>query len=159
MTLIEPGRYAAKVVAHAITETKAKDPQASVRLGFETAEGPRELVWFGSFKEGALPHTIKALIACGLKGNNPGDDLTIGQEVSIVVDIDQDQEGKDKNVVRWINAPMGFKKVIEPMTAKAKLEAYSGAVMAAKQEMGIGPKNHAPQSSSHPFAPGNDPWD
>jgi hypothetical protein len=77
------------------------------------------------------------------------------------VDIDQDNDGEDRNIIRWVNAPMGFKKVVDPMVAKSKLEAFAGAVMAAKQEMGVGPKNHAPKAanSGHPFAPGNDPWD
>jgi|GEM_PF-3776349 len=148
MELVKPGQYKAKVVDHGITETKAGDPQATVRFSFETSDGTRELTYFGSFKEKAVEHTIKALVACGLQGNNPGGDLKIGQEVSIVVEISESQDGKDRNVVRWVNPLGGIQKKMEASKAKAMLERFSGAVMAFKDQNGVGPKNEAPMFDS-----------
>jgi len=152
--LVKPGRYTAKVLDHGITETKNGDPQAAVRFGFETADGPRELTWYGSFKEKALEFTIKGLVNCGLKGNNPAGALEIGKEVSIVVEVDQDQEGKDRNVIRWVNALGGITKKMDSREAAAKLERFSGAVMALKEKEGLAPKNFAPQSGG-----GKEPWE
>jgi hypothetical protein len=69
--MINPGTYPAKVISHAISETRGGDPQAAVTFSFD-ANGPKTMTWYGSFKEGkAREITIKALLACGLKGNNP----------------------------------------------------------------------------------------
>lgn len=144
MNLVKAGRYNAKVVDHGITETKNGDPQAAIRFGFETQDGYKELVWFGSFKEKALEFTLQALVNCGLQGTNPAGPLEIGKEVSVVVDINKDHEGKDRNVVQWVNKLGGIGKKVDEMEAKAKLERFSGAIMAIKEREGSGIKNHAP---------------
>lgn len=135
MSLVKSGRYSARVVSHAITETKGGDPQASIRFSFETSDGLKELTYFGSFKGGALEHTLKALVASGLKGNNPAGALEIGKTVSIVVEIDKDMNGKDRNVVRWVNQPGGVINKMDDNSAKAKLEQYAGAVMALREKV------------------------
>jgi hypothetical protein len=134
--LVKPGRYKAKVIDHGISKTKAGDPQAVVRFEFETTTGYRELTWFGSFKEGALEHTVRALVNCGLKGANPASALEIGKEVSIVVEIDKDQKGEDRNVVRWVNSLGGITNKIDQREANALLERFSGVVMALKEKEG-----------------------
>lgn len=147
MEIVKPGRYTAKVVEHGITETKNGDPQAAIRFSFEAEGKQRELVWFGSFKEKAAEFTLQALVNCGLQGNNPAGPLEIGKEVSIVVDVDQDQKGNDRNVVQWVNKLGGIGKKIDDSAAASKLERFSGAIMAIKQREGIGPENHAPQTN------------
>lgn len=147
--LVKAGRYKAKLVEHAITSTQAGEPQATVRFEFETEDGPRQLIWFGSFKEKAQEHTIKALLVCGLKENNPAGPLEIGKEVMITVDVDVDQQGKGRNVIRWINK-LGISNALDKNEAKAKLDKFSGAVMSLKQKEGLGLKNHAEEK---------DPWD
>ena len=134
----EKGRFKAVVVEHGITETKSKDPQAAIRFGFDTKDGYRELNWFGSFKGGALEHTLKALVVCGLEGTNPAGPLEIGKEVSITVEIDKNPEGKDRNIIRWVNSFSGIGKKIDGLTATAKLDQYSSAVMALKEKLGSG---------------------
>jgi hypothetical protein len=142
MSIVKAGRYNARVVDHGISETKAGDPQVAIRFAFETPEGERELTYYGSFKEKALEHTIKALVTCGLQGSNPAGALEINKEVSIVVEVDKDFEGHDRNVVRWVN-PLGsgMIKKIDPSKAAALLERYSGAVMAFKEKTGVKPSN------------------
>lgn len=132
MTLVKPGRYSANVLEHGISETKAGDPQAVVKFEFEVDGSKRELTWFGSFKEKALPFTLDALVACGLKGNNPAGALEIGKEVSIVIEKDVNDEGKERNVIRWVNRPSMPIKKMDSVSANAKLEKYAAAVMAIK---------------------------
>lgn len=153
MNLIKPGTYAAKVLDHGITETKSGDPQAAVRFTFQTEDGQRELTWFGSFKDTVIEHTIKGLVACGLQGNNPAGPLEIGKEVSIVVAVDTNDKGQQRNIVRWVNMPGGSLKKIDPREAAMKLERFAGAVAAFKSKEGIAPKNHAPGAAEPP------PWD
>lgn len=132
---MKAGTYNAKVVSHAISETKAGDPQATVTFSFE-AEGTKSITWYGSFKEAAAPITLKSLLVCGLKGNNPAGPLDIGREVSIVIEAD-DYKGKSTLKVRWVNALGGVRNVIPQDAAKAKLSALEGAVMAARQDLGL----------------------
>jgi hypothetical protein len=134
MNLVKDGTYSAKVESHAITETKAGDPQATVTFSFEAEGKHRKITWFGSFKDKAQPHTIKGLIACGLKGNNPGGPLQIGKEVSIVIETHADDKGREVNKVRWVNEPGGVRNVIDSKVALAKLSMLEGAVMKARQE-------------------------
>jgi hypothetical protein len=131
--MTNPGTYAAKVISHAISETKAGDPQAAVTFSFNDG-GPKTMTWFGSFKEGkARDITIKALLACGLKGNNPAGPLEIGKEVSIVIEDEEGQDGKTRSKIRWVNALGAVRNVIPQDMAKAKLSDLEGAVMAARQ--------------------------
>lgn len=135
--MIEPGTYKATVLKHGISETKDGSLQAVVTFSLD-AGGPKTLAWFGSFKEKALPHTIKALLVCGLKGNSPAGPLDIGREVSIVVDEEIGQDGKTRTKVRWVNAIGGaIKNVVDQNIATAKLAALEGAVMAARHDLKI----------------------
>lgn len=137
---IQPGTYIGKVFTHAITETKAGDPQAAVTFTIDDEGKQKSLTWFGSFKSPkASEITIKALIACGLKGNNPAGDLEIGKEVQLVVEEEEGQDGKLRTRIRWVN-PVGgaaSMKKVDPAAAKAKLSSLEGAVMAARQATGI----------------------
>lgn len=134
MNLIKAGTYSAKVESHAITETKGGDPQAAVTFSFMAEGSQRKITWFGSFKEKAQPFTIKALLACGLKGNNPAGALEIGKEVSLVIEIETNDKGQEINKVRWVNRPGGIRNVVDSKIAHAKLSLLEGAVMKARQE-------------------------
>jgi hypothetical protein len=136
--MVKPGYYRATILNHAISETKNGDPQAAVTFSFEAEGKSHTMTWFGSFKEGkAQEITIKALLVCGLKGNNPAGDLDIGREVSITVEDEVGQDGKTRSRIRWVNPLGGVKNVIAADAAKAKLEALQGAVMAARGENNI----------------------
>lgn len=132
---IEAGKYIAKILDHAISETKAGDPQAVVTFGFDG----HKLKWYGSFKAGkAAEITIKALIVCGLKGNNPAGDLDIGKEVSITVADETGSDGVTRTKVKWVNSlGGGLKNVVTQDLARAKLSALEGAVFAARSSSGV----------------------
>ncbi len=135
--MIQPGTYKAKLVSHAISETKNGDPQAAITFSFDDGSGQKQMTYFGSFKDGAAKHTLKALLVCGLKGNNPAGALEVGREVNIVIDEEEGQDGKVRSKIRWVNALGGIRNVIGSDVAKAKLSALEGAVMAARHDLGI----------------------
>lgn len=144
--MVKPGTYIGTILSHAVTETKAGDPQASVTFSFDADSRPQNMTWFGSFKEGkAQEITIKALLTCGLKGNNPAGPLDIGKQVSLVIEDEKGQDGKIRSKIRWVNALGGVKNVIAPDLAMSKLDALAGAVALARQE------NNIPESDDIPF--------
>ena len=144
--MIEAGTYKATVFSHAISETKKGEPQAVIAFAFTDKAGPQKITYYGSFSEKARQYTIKNLITCGLKSNNPADDLEIGKEVEIVIDTEVDEQGRERAKVKFINEPGMTRNVIAQDLAKAKLSALEGAVMAARASM---PKKH--DSDEIPF--------
>lgn len=140
--MIKPGTYKATVLTHAISETKDGLPQAAVTFSFD-ADGPKTLTWYGSFKEKSIKFTVKALIACGLKGNNPSGQLEIGKEVSIVINDEVGRDGKIRSRVQWVNSIGGIRNVIPQEQAKVRLATLEGAVMAARNDLGSSADSHA----------------
>lgn len=136
--MIQPGTYKATVLNKAISETKDGSPQAAVTFSFEAGGSSHTMTWYGSFKEKALPHTIKALLVCGLKGNNPANEVEIGKEVMVVVEEEIDEQtGKPRNKIRWVNALNAIRNVIPQDLAASKLAMLEGAVMSQRQKLGI----------------------
>jgi len=158
--MVKPGTYKATLLNHAISETKNGNPQAVVTFSFEAEGQPQSVTWYGSFSEKALPHTLKALLVCGLKGNNPAGPLEIGKEVSIVIEVQKDeQSGKERNAVRWVNALNSIRNVIPADAALARLSQLEGAVMQARQNLNIPKNSPAAGDFSSPPPWHNDDWD
>jgi len=90
---------------------------------FEVTEGEcagETIGWFGSFTEKAAKYSIQALRALGWKGNDlaaiVAEDLV--DEVDLVVQEEQDQQGEPRLRVRYINRPgTGAAMLKTPMTA------------------------------------------
>lgn len=135
--MIKPGTYAGTIQSHVISETKAGEPQAAITFSLESEGRPHTMTWFGSFKEGkAREITIKTLLICGLKGNNPAGPLEIGKQLSLVVEEEKGQDGKVRSRIRWINALGAVKNVIPKDMAISRLDSLAGAVAAARMENG-----------------------
>jgi hypothetical protein len=142
------GKYQAKILDYGIGLTEAGNPQIMIILGFDDGQ-PRELTWYGSLKEGkAREITIKALLACGLKGNDidgiadgiGGGPLDADTPVSITVEYETNQNGKSFPRVRWINrSGSALKNKMTKEEAKIKLGCLNlkGEVIAARQETGL----------------------
>ncbi len=145
--MIKAGTYEGTILSHAISQTKAGDPQAVIKFAIDVNGLPTPVTWFGSFKVGkAQEITIKTLITCGLKGNNPGGDLEIGKKVKLVLE-EVIRDGKTSVQVRWVN-PLGeIRNVMPNDLAKSKLSALEGAVMLARNKAGV--KHH--DEDSIPF--------
>lgn len=135
--MVKPGTYSAKVLSHAISETKAGNPQAVIKFSFESDGAPHTLTYFGSFSEKAAPHTIKALLTCGLQGSNPAGPLEIGKDVLIVVEDEVGEDGKTRSKIRWVNEAGQIRNIIPQDAAKAKLSNLEGLVMMQKQKLGV----------------------
>lgn len=138
------GTYTATVIDHAISEARSGNLQAVVTFGFEVAGAQHTLRWYGSFSEKALKHTAKALLACGLRGNNPAGPLEIGKKVSIVVDIEKDEQGRETNKVRWVNPVSSIRNVVNADLAIAKLSQLEGAIAAARQDLNFSETDEIP---------------
>ncbi len=134
--MITPGTYKATLVKHEIRETKDGLPQVAITFSFEADGKSNTMTWFGSFKEKAQPITIKTLLTCGLKGNNPAGPLDIGREVELVIDDEKGQDGKTRTKIRWVNSLGGVKSAIPQDMAHAKLADLEGAIMAARANLG-----------------------
>lgn len=131
--MVQPGTYLATLVAHSISEAKSGNLQAVLAFTFNTDSGPQKITYYGSFSEKARQYTIKNLITCGLLGNNPAGDLEIGKQVEVVIDIEVDEQGKERNKVKFINQVGGTRNVVPQDMAKAKLADLEGAVMSVRQ--------------------------
>jgi len=142
--MIEAGTYLATVLSHAIGETKKGDPQAVVSFSVKTGKGPQKITYYGSFSEKAMEYTIKNLITCGLKGNNPAGDLEIGKEVELVIDIETGDDNKPRSKVKFINQVGSVRNAIPQDLAKAKLSQLEGAVMAARQKLNVTDSDEIP---------------
>jgi hypothetical protein len=146
---MKPGRYKAFVVDKIISENKQGNPQAVVQVEVDLGNGEKQAMnYYGSFKDGALEHTLKALVACGIKGNSPTDPITKGIEVSVVIVEEEDNEGKPRTKVAWINKPFGLGDAIDLGKAKAALSKYDGA-LAALRAKEPKPKNFADNLPSY----------
>jgi hypothetical protein len=112
---IQPDTYRARAIGAALGSTSQGKPQIGVefqildggRTGDDSAVG-KSITWYGSFSsEKAIEITMKALRVCGWQGDDLDDLTTIDtNEVSIVIQEDQDLEGNPQIRVRWVN-PIG----------------------------------------------------
>lgn len=114
----KPGKYKAKAVDWNCSKTKEGLPQAVVLFDYQQP-GPspgtteaRQLMWFGSFKGGALERTLETLAMLGLrqppypameKGRD-GKALDENIEVEIVVEHRlNNQTGQLRAGISWVN--------------------------------------------------------
>lgn len=132
--MIQAGVYLATVLTHSINETKKGEPQVVIAFSFKDRIGPQKITYYGSFSEKAAQYTIKNLITCGLKGSNPAGEIEIGKEVEIVVDLEKDDQGKDRAKVKFINKVGGSRPPMDKSLAIAKLSSLEGMVAKLRAE-------------------------
>jgi hypothetical protein len=147
MSEIKPGKYQARLANYWIGKTSAGLPQAELLFEFEIDGEPRELIWFGSFKEKARPYTLKALLYCGMKGDDPtsiadgpeGGALELGKEVLITIARETDDKGNPRLRINWIN-PLGgahFRERVNRGDLRNQLASLKGEMAAVRKETGI----------------------
>jgi hypothetical protein len=112
-----------------------KNETPQVRMLFEVLEGAqvgRKVFWQGWLTEAAYERTIQALRACGFQGDDLEGALTQGlsNEVEIVTEITEGNDGKQYAGVRWVNQISSRIKVQNAMDAN-DLRNFS-AIMRAK---------------------------
>lgn len=133
MKKIAAGKYLAKVADYSIRRTQAGKPEPIVRFRWmDKSNEEFQWNWRGSLNEGkAREITLKTLVLCGLTTNNlenlcDGPEsctLNLDQSVSITVELEVGQDGKEYPVIKWVNDPsatQGFKDEMSKEEAAQK---------------------------------------
>jgi len=163
---MKPGVYSAKLADYWIGKTKAGLPQAELAFEFECDGKKESMIWFGSFKEKAVPYTIKTLLICGLTGEDvsaialgkEGGALEAGREVSIVVSEFLDESGKTKHKIDWVNQPGGAnREKLDRTIVSGQLAGLKGWVSKVRQEEGL--EKASIRSAQQPAQPYPSDWD
>lgn len=149
---MQTGRFKAIVLEKAVTKNSKDNPQVEIKLDVHFTEfETTSMVYKGQLSDGAIEHTLKALVACGIQGNSVFDPVTAGQEVSVVVN-EEEYEGKTRFKISWINKPLSLGTPIPDVEGRVALKKFEGALAALRQKEGMMLKNHAPQSKDEiPF--------
>lgn len=161
--MIEAGTYKAVCDAADLGYTNDNKPQ--VALSMRITEGENQgarLVWYGYFTEKTLKSTIRALRACGWIGTDISDIRSCiidngGKQVTIVVEHEEDLDGRVRARVRWINEE-GGPALKRPMTAEervrfaAQLEA---TLLRVKDDPDYGGSSSPPAADSRQKAAEN----
>lgn len=149
MQKVEAGMYEASILDYGISLTQAGKPQVVIRFGLTDKNGDlHELNWYGSLNEGkAQEITCKALLACGMKGNDlniladgiPSGVLDTSTHVKVTVAHEEQEDGTTRARIKWINPLGGLTKKLTKSEASVKLGALNlrGAMMTARTETGI----------------------
>jgi hypothetical protein len=147
--MMEQGRYRARAIQAGLGETSTGKEQVAVEFETVNEDGsPGEhITWFGFFTEKSLEHTVKALRACGWRGDDLTNPEGIGDnEVAIVVE-HEEYNGEVRAKVKWVNAPgsgLGLKTTLDSGRAASfaaqmrnrirAIEAGTGARKPAQQQ-------------------------
>lgn len=111
-----PGKYKAKPIDWGTAKTAEGLPQVKVLFTYTQknpttgADEAKDLMWFGSFKGGALERTMETLFGLGLRQNpasmesgRDGKALDETVEVEIVVEHRIDNKGQMRAGISWVN--------------------------------------------------------
>jgi hypothetical protein len=133
-----------------------------VALMFQIIGGDHDgkrISWFGSFTEKTTERTLDSLRHCGWAG----DDITnlddvCNNEVEIVVEEEQGEDGKVRSRVRWVNrlSALKLKNQLNPAAAAAFAAKLRGRAVAHKQKYGAVAAPSQPQRQ--PANNGGDDW-
>lgn len=102
--MIEPGTYVAEPIGHQWGLTKGGKEQVVVEFRITEGDATGNVIaWFGYFTEKTWSRTMEALRYCGWKGDDISNLDGLDQPVEIVVEHEEDDEGKLRAKVRWVN--------------------------------------------------------
>ncbi len=128
---IEDGKYPAKAISWEFGQTAKGENQIGILFALSEAPDTR-LTYYGNFGDKSLPHTMKALRACGWKGSDLAD-LFGGQggldtnEVLLVVE-NEEWQGKVRAKIKWVN-PLGGVSMANPLD-QAGIKAFAASMKA-----------------------------
>jgi hypothetical protein len=139
--MIAPGRYRARGVEAALGMTGTGKEQVAILLRVVEEGGENhgaELTWYGYFTEKTAERTLESLRHLGWTGDDLTDLSGIdANEVSIVVEHEEGQDGKLRARVQWINAPGGglaMKDRLDGAAAKAFATRMRGMAIASRDK-------------------------
>lgn len=142
---MKPGKYKALVVSKAVTENSKKALQVVIQLEVDFDGEKQNMNYYGQLGEKSAEYTLKALVACGIKGNSVVDPITEGAEVSVTINEEMDLNGKPRLKVAFINKPLSLGTPVDETMGRANLKQFEGAL--AKLRQGGVVVNHAAKYS------------
>jgi hypothetical protein len=142
--MIQAGKHRARAIQGSMKFGTATTGTEQVALTFEFLDERllgQEITWFGNFaNEQGEEITLKALQATGWATDDLCDQTGIGDvEVQLVIEIERDNEGKDRAKVKWVNKAGGsfaFKDAMSEGKVMSLAERVRGRSMKLRAEGG-----------------------
>ncbi|HZL99005.1 MAG TPA: hypothetical protein VFD43_02035 [Planctomycetota bacterium] len=144
--MIAPGTYRAKVgsiddVQFGFTEKGNEQVAVAFTLLVEPYVNA-QITWFGYFTDKTVETTLKALRNCGWQTDDLNDLTGVdAREVDLVIESEEDQQGRLRARVRWVNQVGGKVKLNNTMSPEQRVSFASrmkGTVVAHRD--GTAPK-------------------
>lgn len=121
MTLLSAGVYKGRISDYGVKRTSKGDPAPTIVFDVAGPDGSTQRVfWQGSWNGNAMDYCMEALLVCGLRSQQDLVKLADGKssgvldtdatfDLTIEVDVNQNDPSKRYNKIRWINAEGGKK--------------------------------------------------
>lgn len=151
----EDGTFRARAVEWDLGYTSTNKEQVAVRFELlDVDEGARYLTWYGFFTDKTTERTLDSMRHCGWKGDDLFDLSGLGDnEVDLVLETEEDNEGKAHLRVRWVNSRGGLalKDRMDDDARRTFAQRMKGAVLAHKKKAPRPPaKSNGGSSSQQP---------
>jgi len=149
--MIPAGRYKARAIEGALALTNNGNEQVAVLVEVVGGDHAGEqLTWYGHFTEKTVERTFESLRLLGWQGDDLSELSGIdANEVTIIVEHEEDRDGKPRPRVKWINGGGGLavKQKLEGAAAKAFAQRMRGYALASRQRSGA-PQQQRPQNGT-----------
>lgn len=150
--MLDRGTYKARAYDAALGVSSKGTEQIAV--AFRVTEGDyagQSITYYGFFSEKTVDRTLESLRHMGWTG----DDLTSldgidANEVEIVVDHEEDQQGEMRARVRWVNKPgsgLAMKERMSPQAAKAFAAKMKAKAIKSRANGGAQPQRTTQQAA------------
>lgn len=139
--LLDPGIYKAKIADYGIRRTSKGDPAPTIAFIVEANGSQHRVFWQGSWNGHGMDICMEALLVCGLRsaqdlmyvaeGRSSGVlDTESSFDITVEVDVNQNDPMKRYNKVKWINAE-GGKKFKDAMSVQEFAPEINGRNLVA----------------------------
>lgn len=157
--MISPGRYKARATDAQLGFTEGGKEQVAVAFEI-VSDGDHcgeTITWYGYFTEKTTERTFESLRTCGWDSDDLSQLDGVRGECEIVVEHEEDQNGKERARVKWVNRPgaggVSLKNKMSDGQRLSFAERMKGAAMLHRQKSGA---NAAPAQRA---APKRTEWD
>jgi hypothetical protein len=152
--MIPVGTFKARATEAALGTTSKGGEQVAVNFQILEGEAQGQFVtWWGYFTEKTTERTLESLEHCGWQGDDLNDLAGIDRnEVYLVIEHEQDQQGELRARVRWVNAAGGIamQNRMAPADAASFAQRMRGTVLARRQAKGQAPAAQQPRTNAQP---------
>ena len=136
--LMKKGAYPARAREWGLGVSKTGTEQVGVMFEILSGEyAGKRRTWYGFFTDKTVDRTLESLEHCGWNGESIKDLSGLDRnEVSIVVDHEEDQDGNLRERIRWVNSQGGLalKDKLDLGGVQALESRIKGKMLARKQE-------------------------